>query len=126
MSMSQMEKGLSCGSCHDDKTAFSVKSNCVKCHPGTPRSVRYELSPSTGNVEFSHKPHSDKGYACKDCHYTAVPSGSSNKRWIMKELDQGKFCGACHGFSMAFSVKDPISCERCHLKESDWRPQAIQ
>lgn len=124
--MSQMEQGKSCGACHDDKTAFSVKGNCVKCHPGTPRSVRYELSPSTGNVEFSHKPHSEKGYTCTDCHYKAIPSGSSDKRWIMKELDQGKFCGACHGFSMAFSVKDPIACERCHLKESDWRPQPLQ
>lgn len=125
-SMSQMEQGKSCGSCHDDKTAFSVKSNCVKCHPGTPRSVRYELSPSTGNVEFSHKPHFDKGYNCTDCHYAVIPSGTSDKRWVMKEMDQGKFCGTCHGFSMAFSVKDPTSCERCHQKESDWRPQPMQ
>ncbi len=124
--MSQMEQGKSCGSCHDEKTAFSVKSNCVKCHPGTPRSVRFELSPSTGNVEFSHKPHTDKGYTCNDCHYTAIPSGTSDKRWVMKEMDQGKFCGSCHGFSMAFSVKDPTACERCHQKESDWRPQQLQ
>lgn len=125
-SMDQMEQGKSCGSCHDDKTAFSVKSNCQKCHPATPLTVRYELSPSTGNVEFSHKPHIEKGYGCKDCHYTVVPSGNQDKRWIMKEMDQGKFCGTCHGFSMAFSVKDPVSCERCHQKESDWRPQQLQ
>ena len=125
-SMSQMEQGKSCGSCHDDKTAFGVKSNCVKCHPGTPRSVRYELSPNTGNVDFTHKVHTDKGYVCTDCHYTAVPSGASDKRWVMKEMDQGKFCGSCHGLSMAFSVKDPLACERCHQKESDWRPQQMQ
>lgn len=124
--MSQMEQGKSCGSCHDDKTAFGVKSSCIKCHPGTPRSVRYELSPSTGNVEYSHKLHTGKGYGCSDCHYTAVPSGTSDKRWVMKEMEQGKFCGSCHGFSMAFSVKDPAACERCHQKESDWRPQPIQ
>lgn len=125
-SMSQMEQGKSCGSCHDDKTAFGVKSNCVKCHPGTPLSVRYELSPSTGNVEFAHKPHSEKGFNCSDCHYKVVPSGTSGKRWVMKEMDQGNFCGSCHGFSMAFSVKDPLACERCHQKESDWRPQSMQ
>jgi c(7)-type cytochrome triheme protein len=125
-SMSQMEQGKSCGSCHDDKTAFGVKANCIKCHPGTPRSVRYELSPSTGNVEFSHKPHTEKGYVCTDCHYKAVPSGTSDKRWVMKEMDQGSFCGSCHGFSMAFGVKDPLACERCHQKESDWRPQRMQ
>ena len=124
--MSQMEHGKSCGSCHDDKTAFGVKSNCQKCHPSTPKTIRYELSPNTGNVEFSHKPHSEKGYGCNDCHYNVVPSGNSDKRWVMKEMDQGKFCGTCHGFSMAFSVKDPTACERCHQKESDWRPQQLQ
>lgn len=125
-SMVQMEQGKSCGSCHDDKTAFGVKANCTKCHPGTPRSVRYELSPNTGNVDFSHKPHMAKGYNCTDCHYTVVPSGASDKRWVMMEMDKGQFCGSCHGFSMAFSVKDPLSCERCHQKESDWRPQQMQ
>lgn len=124
-SMAQMEQGKSCGSCHDDKTAFSVKANCQKCHPATPKTVRYELSASTGNVEFSHKPHIEKGYNCGDCHYNVVPSGDSGKRWVMKEMDQGKFCGSCHGFSMAFSVKDPAACERCHQKESDWRPQLM-
>lgn len=125
-SMVQMEQGKSCGTCHDDKTAFGVKSNCIKCHPASPRTVRYQLSPSTGDVEFSHKPHFDKGYTCSDCHYGIIPSGSSDKRWVMKEMDQGKYCGTCHGFSMAFSVKDPTTCERCHQKESDWRPQPMQ
>lgn len=125
-SMVQMEQGKSCGGCHDDKTAFSVKANCQKCHPATPKTIRYELAANTGNVEFSHKPHSEKGYNCSDCHYAVVPSGNSEKRWVMKEMDQGKFCGTCHGFSMAFSVKDPAACERCHQKESDWRPQQMQ
>lgn len=124
-SMAQMEQGKSCGSCHDDKSAFSVKSNCQKCHPASPKTIRYELSPNTGNVEFSHKPHSVKGYVCSDCHYNIVQSGDSGKRWVMKEMDKGKFCGSCHGFSMAFSVKDPAACERCHQKESDWRPQPM-
>ena len=30
--MKAMEGGASCGSCHDGKTAFSVKDNCAKCH----------------------------------------------------------------------------------------------
>jgi len=124
--MAQMELGKSCGNCHDDKSAFGVKSNCQKCHPSTPKTIRYELSPNTGNVEFNHKPHGEKGYGCNDCHYNIVPSGISDKRWVMKEMDQGKFCGTCHGFSMAFSVKDPTACERCHQKESDWRPQQLQ
>lgn len=32
--MADMEKGQSCGTCHDGKTAFSVKEqgDCAKCH----------------------------------------------------------------------------------------------
>lgn len=32
VTMSQMGKGASCGSCHDGKTAFSVKGSCKQCH----------------------------------------------------------------------------------------------
>ena len=33
-SMEQMEKGASCGSCHDGSTAFGVKDDkhCESCH----------------------------------------------------------------------------------------------
>lgn len=31
--MADMEKGLSCGTCHNGKRAFDVKAkNCTKCH----------------------------------------------------------------------------------------------
>jgi c(7)-type cytochrome triheme protein len=30
--MKQMQKGKSCGSCHNGKVAFSVKGECIKCH----------------------------------------------------------------------------------------------
>ncbi len=30
--MKEMQKGKSCGSCHNGKTAFSVKGDCAKCH----------------------------------------------------------------------------------------------
>lgn len=32
VSMKEMQKGKSCGFCHNGKTAFSVKNNCAKCH----------------------------------------------------------------------------------------------
>ncbi len=32
VSMKQMEKGKSCGVCHNGKKAFSVKKNCSNCH----------------------------------------------------------------------------------------------
>ena len=32
--MKLMEKGETCGTCHDGETAFSVKESCTKCHIG--------------------------------------------------------------------------------------------
>ena len=32
VTMTEMEKGKSCGVCHDGKTAFTVKENCESCH----------------------------------------------------------------------------------------------
>jgi c(7)-type cytochrome triheme protein len=32
VTMKAMQKGKSCGACHDGKKAFSVKSDCTKCH----------------------------------------------------------------------------------------------
>lgn len=32
VSMKEMQKGKSCGACHNGKSAFSVKGDCAKCH----------------------------------------------------------------------------------------------
>jgi c(7)-type cytochrome triheme protein len=32
VSMEEMEKGKSCGACHDGIRAFSAEANCEKCH----------------------------------------------------------------------------------------------
>ena len=32
VTMKQMQKGQSCGFCHNGKKAFSVKGDCSKCH----------------------------------------------------------------------------------------------
>lgn len=32
ISMYEMDKGKSCGACHDDYTAFTIRENCVRCH----------------------------------------------------------------------------------------------
>ena len=32
VSMAEMQKGKSCGACHNGKQIFSVKGNCNKCH----------------------------------------------------------------------------------------------
>lgn len=32
VAMTQMQKGKSCGACHNGKKAFDVKGNCSNCH----------------------------------------------------------------------------------------------
>lgn len=32
VSMAEMQKGLSCGACHNGQRTFDVKANCAKCH----------------------------------------------------------------------------------------------
>jgi c(7)-type cytochrome triheme protein len=32
VTMAQMQKGQSCGACHNAKKAFDVKANCSNCH----------------------------------------------------------------------------------------------
>ncbi len=32
VTMAQMQKGQSCGACHNGKRAFDVKANCNNCH----------------------------------------------------------------------------------------------
>mgnify|MGYP001564995636 FL=1 len=32
ITMAQMQKGKSCGACHNSKKAFEIKSNCNNCH----------------------------------------------------------------------------------------------
>lgn len=113
--MPDMEKGKSCGACHDGKSAFTSSENCEKCHTVT-KAVRYEIPGMVGNALFSHKVHLGRGYNCADCHKKLIPTGVERRPVTMKQMEEGKSCGTCHGFSMAFSVKDQNSCDRCHQR----------
>lgn len=117
--MPEMEKGKSCGGCHDSKTAFAVTGSCEKCHK--PVAIKYEFPSkmSVKSVIFSHKLHLGKGYNCSDCHYKIYAAGAGRRSFTMQEMNEGKSCGACHGMAMAFSVRQSDKCVRCHLDESD-------
>jgi c(7)-type cytochrome triheme protein len=105
--MAAMDKGKSCGACHNSKDAFSVK-DCGKCHPSG--ELTFEEK-STGNVVFSHKLHTNI-YTCADCHIQTFQTTRSSVKVSMLEMEKGKSCGACHDGKTAFSVKE--KCESCH------------
>lgn len=111
-SMSEMEKGRSCGICHNGKDAFSVKGDCAKCHTGFKVPAKLLFKNQTGTIigHFSHEFHTAV-YQCSECHTRLYPYGNG-KHTSMKQMEQGRSCGACHDGKTAFSVKG--DCLKCH------------
>lgn len=103
--MADMEKGMSCGACHDGKGAFAL-SKCIMCHPVRDLIIKVK---ETGPVGFTHQQHATR-QACSECHPRLFTAGS-NKPVGMAAMEQGKSCGACHDGKKAFIVTD---CVKCH------------
>ncbi|MDD2367134.1 MAG: cytochrome c3 family protein [Desulfuromonadaceae bacterium] len=105
--MAAMEKGKSCGFCHNSRDAFSVKE-CAKCHPTEELIFKDK---NLGDVLFSHKFHTSL-YNCGDCHTSIFNAGRNRIKVSMQEMANGKSCGACHNGKSAFTVNE--SCKSCH------------
>lgn len=72
--------------------------------------------PKEGNVVFSHEAHvASGGVACTECHDRLFLTQEAHKTVSMKEMQNGKSCGACHDGKRAFAVKE--NCKNCHTKE---------
>jgi c(7)-type cytochrome triheme protein len=108
-SMAAMEKGKSCGACHNAKEAFAV-SQCQKCHPV--REINFKVA-NIADVKFSHKAHRSM-YKCSSCHTRTFPLSTGNRPVTMSEMYQAKSCGACHDGKSAFSVHG--NCDSCHVR----------
>ena len=108
VSMKVMERGKSCGACHNGKRAFSVTSNCVKCHTGATDIIFPEAD--TGNVTFPHSAHIEM-FGCDSCHPDLFKAARGANKSTMEEMENGSSCGACHDGSGAFSIDE---CESCH------------
>jgi c(7)-type cytochrome triheme protein len=111
VSMAEMEKGRTCGACHNDKRAFTVAGNCGKCHKGMqPKDLTFKVK-SAGDATFSHSFHLGM-YACKDCHTKIFPFKAGAKHFSMADMEKGKSCGSCHNGKDAFSSGG--DCAKCH------------
>ena len=108
VTMAQMEKGKSCGSCHNGGVAFSVAEDCSSCHPT--KDITFETE-NAGNILFSHEVHTDM-YGCGDCHSDLFNPNADNKTTTMTQMESGESCGACHDGGDAFSVAE--DCSSCH------------
>lgn len=112
--MAAMEKGQSCGACHNGTKAFGLRS-CTACHPV--KEVTYTVK-ETGPTHFSHKTHIN-GLSCSSCHPKLYFPNQKNRRVGMAAMEKGKSCGACHNSKQAFPVKE---CSKCHpTRELDFK-----
>ena len=70
---------------------------------------------------FSHQLHLDAGSTCKDCHNDKVFKRErklGNNKFTMKDIMEGKACGACHNGRTVIKNKTIFhpknNCKRCH------------
>ena len=111
VTMAQMEKGKTCGACHNGTRAFTVAGNCGNCHKGmSPREITFKTKGISG-ATFSHTFHIGV-YGCKDCHTKIFPYKAGAKHFTMGDMDNGKSCGACHNGKDAFASSG--DCEKCN------------
>lgn len=97
---------------------LALGSALAQQKPKMPADFSFEMGKgSPGTVTFSHERHFDKNPKCTECHPKVfkMKKGTSGKL-TMVAMNEGKFCGACHNGSKAFSTKDTAGCTRCHGK----------
>ncbi len=85
---------------------FVLAASAFAVGPG--KTVEFEKG---GKVVFSGDAH--KGAKCNDCHASLFKMKKGADAMTMKDMEAGKFCGACHNGTKAFSVKE---CDKCHKK----------
>ena len=108
-SMKAMERGKSCGACHNGKKAFSVTGSCARCHTDA-RDILFKEE-DAGNVTFPHSAHLDM-FSCDECHPDLFKAKRGANKATMEDMENGASCGACHDGDGAFGVAE--DCESCH------------
>ncbi len=87
---------------------FVLAASAFAVGPG--KTVEFEKG---GKVVFSGDSH--KGAKCADCHQSGLFKMKKGADVMtMKDMEAGKFCGACHNGTKAFAIKD--NCAKCHKK----------
>ncbi len=109
--MGDMDKGKSCGTCHNGNDAFATSGDCTKCHKDM-KPGKLTWKTDGGEATFSHDFHL-QAYKCADCHTKIFPFKAGALKASMADMENGKSCGACHNKGKdAFSVQD--DCGKCH------------
>ncbi len=93
---------------------FVLAASAFAVGPG--KTVEFDGG-GAGKVVFSGDVHAKAGNKCADCHQSGLFKMKKGADVMtMKDMEAGKFCGACHNGTKAFGVKDAASCAKCHKK----------
>lgn len=146
ISMADIFQGRYCGECHG-KVAYPVNSGCERCHQSLPmppdraqpellgtvtmRRVSLDsaalISDSIGNSAgvrtdelppaiFPHWLHRVR-FRCKACHVDLFEPRAGATAILMKDINAGEACGACHNGAVAFRARFG-NCQRCHVSNT--------
>jgi len=113
VTMKDIDNGAYCGACHNGKESFP-SSECMRCHKmeSFNKEITYKID-GMGNVAFSHEFHT-AAFPCDNCHPKIFNMKATKGKMTMGDMNEGKFCGACHNGNIASSVTD---CGKCHITQ---------
>ena len=125
-----MDKGQSCGMCHDGSHAFATAKDdmCARCHTAwgkaqgdyPPERTISHSADSPGAVLFRHSSHRGPGISCSECHLPVYRSGGSGAQASSSPGPHGT-CATCHDGTRAFALEDDAGCPRCHAMQEGTR-----
>ena len=103
--------GYHCNQCHgfkwhSDMSTIVEWDVCSNCHGTTSVAFNKTALPS----KFNHELHAKRS-GCKECHTRIFPMKAGASQVLMRDINKGLYCGACHNGKKAFSSSE---CSRCH------------
>jgi len=71
------------------------------------------------SVLYKHEAHLGAGIKCDECHTKIFEKKLGANKFRMKDVTQGKFCGACHTDKPAADIQHAAfppkkNCQKCH------------
>ncbi|MBF0506482.1 MAG: cytochrome c3 family protein [Nitrospirae bacterium] len=111
IAMNDLYQGKYCGTCHNGNASFA-STECSKCHAKmtAPKAPLAYKPKDIGPVQFSHQVHTG-AFSCDKCHPKLFAMKKTQGKITMDEMNNGKYCGACHNGKVATAVTE---CDKCH------------
>jgi len=96
-------------------SVLALTATLVGCFKGGVLNRDLVFKTKMGDVHFSHVYHVKvKKMHCSYCHPRLFKKRFGADKFTMRDIWQGKYCGACHNGRIAFDARNRNNCSRCH------------